>query len=162
MPAEGLALGNDPETGLPVTRHDGRFGPYLQLGQAEDGEKPKRASIPKGYEPAEIDLERTKIRSPIDGVVIERAVDQGDDPLDGLGLLGQENLAHAAFAEAADQAVGADGLARSLSGHVHASPFVGGEGAVGIGGVARISAGVVAHRNPLDCSKEGRWEWSRN
>jgi DNA topoisomerase-1 len=57
LPAEGLALGNDPETGLPVTRHDGRFGPYLQLGQAEDGEKPKRASIPKGYEPAEIDLE---------------------------------------------------------------------------------------------------------
>ena len=49
-------LGHDPETGLPVTRHDGRFGPYVQLGKAEDGEKPPRSSIPKSVKPDEIDL----------------------------------------------------------------------------------------------------------
>ncbi len=58
-PAEGALLGNDPETGLPVSRHQGRFGPYVQLGEAEKGakEKPKRASIPKGVDPETVDLE---------------------------------------------------------------------------------------------------------
>jgi DNA topoisomerase-1 len=37
-----------------VTLRSGRFGPYVQLG---DGEKPKRASIPKGWAPDSIDLE---------------------------------------------------------------------------------------------------------
>jgi DNA topoisomerase-1 len=52
-------LGNDPETGLPVSVRDGRFGPFIQLGEAEvEGEKPKRSSIPKGVTPASLDLER--------------------------------------------------------------------------------------------------------
>ena len=37
-------LGQDPVTGLDVTRKSGRFGPYVQLG---DGKEAKRASIPK-------------------------------------------------------------------------------------------------------------------
>ena len=37
-------LGQDPETGLPVERKSGRFGPYIQLGE---GKEAKRASIPK-------------------------------------------------------------------------------------------------------------------
>ena len=37
-------LGHDPETGLPVERKAGRFGPYVQLGE---GKEAKRASIPK-------------------------------------------------------------------------------------------------------------------
>ncbi|HTN97387.1 MAG TPA: type I DNA topoisomerase [Nordella sp.] len=57
MPAEGILIGHDPETGQPVTRRDGRFGPYLQLGEAAEGEKPRRASIPKKTDPASIDLE---------------------------------------------------------------------------------------------------------
>ena len=58
-PAEGVLLGNDPETGLPVSRHEGRFGPYVQLGEMEKGakEKPKRVSIPKGVDPQTVDLE---------------------------------------------------------------------------------------------------------
>ncbi|MGO4571053.1 type I DNA topoisomerase [Microvirga sp. 2TAF3] len=48
-------LGDDPETGLQVTLRDGRFGPFVQLGE---GEKPKRSSIPKGMSPALIDLEK--------------------------------------------------------------------------------------------------------
>ncbi len=48
-------LGDDPVSGLEVTVRDGRFGPYVQLG---DGEKPKRSSLPKGMTPAGLDLER--------------------------------------------------------------------------------------------------------
>jgi len=48
-------LGDDPETGLQVTLRDGRFGPFVQLGE---GEKPKRSSIPKGMSPALVDLEK--------------------------------------------------------------------------------------------------------
>ena len=44
-------LGKDPETGLPVERKAGRFGPYIQLG---DGKEAKRASIPKDV--GELDL----------------------------------------------------------------------------------------------------------
>ena len=51
-------LGVDPETGLDVTIRTGRFGPYLQLGEAENGEKPKRASIPKGQALDDLDLDR--------------------------------------------------------------------------------------------------------
>jgi DNA topoisomerase-1 len=51
-------LGQDPETGLEVTVRSGRFGPYIQLGEAQNGEKPKRASIPKGQSPDDIDLQR--------------------------------------------------------------------------------------------------------
>jgi DNA topoisomerase I len=64
VPAEGEAaltdgevIGKDPETGLNVTRRIGRFGPYLQLGDAVEGEKPRRASIPRATNPATIDLE---------------------------------------------------------------------------------------------------------
>ncbi len=56
MPAEGILLGEDPETGKPVTRHDGRFGPYVQRAALDEGEKPARASIPKGADPDSVDL----------------------------------------------------------------------------------------------------------
>jgi DNA topoisomerase-1 len=51
-------LGIDPESGLEVTVRSGRFGPYVQLGEAQDGEKPKRAGIPKGMPVDDVDLER--------------------------------------------------------------------------------------------------------
>jgi DNA topoisomerase-1 len=50
-------LGNDPETGLPVSLRTGRFGPYVQLGEQEDKSKPKRASLFKSMEPEEVTLE---------------------------------------------------------------------------------------------------------
>ncbi|HEX4556795.1 MAG TPA: type I DNA topoisomerase [Xanthobacteraceae bacterium] len=62
-PAEGAMepvkkLGEDPQSGLEVTLRAGRFGPYVQLGETvKDGEKPKRAGLPKGTEPATVDLE---------------------------------------------------------------------------------------------------------
>ncbi len=51
-------LGEDPVSGLEVTLRSGRFGPYIQLGEAVNGEKPKRSSLPKGLTPDDIDLQR--------------------------------------------------------------------------------------------------------
>jgi DNA topoisomerase-1 len=48
-------LGTDPVTGEKVWLKTGRFGPYVQLGE---GEKPKRSSLPKGWTPAGMDLEK--------------------------------------------------------------------------------------------------------
>ena len=64
MPGDGIGeigtkkLGEDPTTGLEVTLRSGRFGPYVQLGEAVDGEKPKRAGLPKGTVPDDVDLAR--------------------------------------------------------------------------------------------------------
>jgi DNA topoisomerase I len=48
-------LGTDPETGEEVHLKTGRFGPYVQLG---DGKEPKRSSLPKGWEPAALTLDK--------------------------------------------------------------------------------------------------------
>ena len=41
-------IGNDTQTGLPIFVLEGRFGPYVQLGEKTKGNpKPRRASIPK-------------------------------------------------------------------------------------------------------------------
>lgn len=40
-------LGNHPETGEPVTVRMGRFGPIAQIGDTENGEKPRFASLSK-------------------------------------------------------------------------------------------------------------------
>ena len=54
---DGKVLGYSDE-GLAVTLRNGRFGPYIQLGEAEGDEKPKRSSIPKGIEAATLDFEK--------------------------------------------------------------------------------------------------------
>lgn len=48
-------LGVDPDTGDEVTLRDGRFGPYVQLGE---GDKPKRSSLPRGLSRDEVTLEK--------------------------------------------------------------------------------------------------------
>ncbi|SEH98886.1 type I DNA topoisomerase [Paracoccus alkenifer] len=51
-------LGQDAQ-GLEISLRNGRFGPYVQRGEATaDAPKPPRASIPKGWEPAAVDLEK--------------------------------------------------------------------------------------------------------
>jgi DNA topoisomerase I len=52
---EPKALGADPHTGEELTLRSGRFGPYIQRG---DGKEAKRASLPKGWKPEEIDHEK--------------------------------------------------------------------------------------------------------
>ena len=51
-------LGIHPDSELEVTLRDGRFGPYIQLGEPADGEKPKRSSLPKGLAPGDLTLEQ--------------------------------------------------------------------------------------------------------
>ncbi|KIT17589.1 type I DNA topoisomerase [Jannaschia aquimarina] len=52
-------LGVEPESGLEVWLKSGRFGPYVQLGEAtEENKKPKRSSLPKSWAPDAMDLEK--------------------------------------------------------------------------------------------------------
>ena len=53
---EDEPMGRCPQTGKPVYLKSGRFGPYVQLGAADDKEK-KNASLPKGMAVEEVDLE---------------------------------------------------------------------------------------------------------
>ena len=52
-------LGTDPKTHLDVVLRDGPYGPYVQLGEKEEGSKtkPPRSSLPKGRDPSSVDLD---------------------------------------------------------------------------------------------------------
>jgi len=53
----GRTLGTDPKTGKPVTAKIGRYGPYVQIGTAEDTENPVFASLRPGQSIDNITLE---------------------------------------------------------------------------------------------------------
>ena len=50
-------LGIDPDNQKPIYLKVGRFGPYVQRGDAEDDEKPQNASLLKGMQPEDVTLE---------------------------------------------------------------------------------------------------------
>ncbi len=50
-------IGTHPETEEKVYAAKGRFGPYVQLGEGTDKEKPRRASLPAGVSEEEVTLE---------------------------------------------------------------------------------------------------------
>lgn len=54
---KGRILGTDPKTKKPISARFGRFGPMVQLGEAEDDEKPTFATIPSGSKVETITLE---------------------------------------------------------------------------------------------------------
>ncbi|SLN50523.1 type I DNA topoisomerase [Roseisalinus antarcticus] len=55
--AEDRVLGED--QGDEISLRSGRFGPYVQRGEVtEENKKPKRASLPKGWQADEMDLEK--------------------------------------------------------------------------------------------------------
>ncbi|TVS04825.1 MAG: DNA topoisomerase I, partial [Rhodobacteraceae bacterium] len=57
LAGDGKLLGHD--NGDPISLRTGRFGPYVQRGEAtKDEPKPPRASLPKGWEVDSIDLEK--------------------------------------------------------------------------------------------------------
>jgi DNA topoisomerase-1 len=85
-------LGEDPETKQDVTVRSGRFGSYLQLGEATKDEagkavKPKRASLPKGVSPDDIELERALKLLALPHV-IGKHPDDGEDIIAGVGRFG--------------------------------------------------------------------------
>jgi DNA topoisomerase-1 len=56
-PSGDRELGTDPASGLPVYVRAGRFGAYVQLGEAGGKEKPRTASLLKSMTPATATLE---------------------------------------------------------------------------------------------------------
>jgi DNA topoisomerase-1 len=59
-PKGDVPIGTDPDAGLPVYLKTGRFGPYVQLGDADtlpEGTRPKMASLFKTMSPTELTLE---------------------------------------------------------------------------------------------------------
>ena len=76
------SLGED--AGDEIFLKSGRFGPYVQRGEAtKEAPKPPRASLPKGWAPAEMDLERALMLlnlprevgpHPEDGGIIEAGI----------------------------------------------------------------------------------------
>lgn len=51
-------VGIHPETNEPIFMMVGQYGPYVQLGQATEAvPKPKRASLPKGIQPEQVNLD---------------------------------------------------------------------------------------------------------
>jgi DNA topoisomerase-1 len=54
---DGKVLGYT-DDGVAVMLRTGRFGPYVQLGEGNGDEKPKRSGIPKGIDAATLDFEK--------------------------------------------------------------------------------------------------------
>ncbi len=81
-----VAVATDPETQLPVLLKSGPFGPYLQLGEAEGGEKPKRVSLPPGLSPHDVTEQVA-----LDLISLPRSIGQhpdGDSVDVGIGRFG--------------------------------------------------------------------------
>ncbi|MCF7812047.1 type I DNA topoisomerase [Candidatus Gracilibacteria bacterium] len=56
--AQGMReLGTDPKTGKPVIVRIGRYGPMIQIGSADDEEKPRFSSLPTGKKMDDVTLE---------------------------------------------------------------------------------------------------------
>lgn len=81
--SDGRILGQD-DNGNEISLRAGRFGPYVQRGEATEAQpKPDRASLPKGWTPDGLTLERALAllslpreigKHPEDGVVVEAAI----------------------------------------------------------------------------------------
>jgi DNA topoisomerase I len=77
-------LGEDPQTGEQITIREGRFGPFIQLG---DGDKPKRSSLAPGTPPAMVDLEMA-LRLLALPREVARHPETGEPVLAGIGRYG--------------------------------------------------------------------------
>ena len=83
-PSDDRVLGDDPDTGLPVIARAGRFGPYVQVGTAEDTgkKKPKTASLLRS-----MTLDGIELADALKLLTLPRTV--GADPADGTPITAQ-------------------------------------------------------------------------
>ena len=83
-PDDDRVLGEDPDTGLPVIARAGRFGPYVQVGTAEDTgkKKPKTASLLRSMA-----LDSIELADALKLLTLPRTV--GTDPADGTPITAQ-------------------------------------------------------------------------
>jgi DNA topoisomerase-1 len=83
-PSGDRVVGTDPATGLPVLGKAGRFGPYVQLGEAEAGSKakPRTASLFKS-----MSLDTVTLEDALRLLTLPRVV--GVDPSDGQEVTAQ-------------------------------------------------------------------------
>lgn|SRR5690554_892354 len=79
-------FGTDPESGLTVYGMTGRFGPYVQLGEQEEGskEKPKRASLLRGW-----DLDEMGLDDALRLLSLPRVIGHDEDGVEILALNGR-------------------------------------------------------------------------
>jgi DNA topoisomerase-1 len=77
-PSQDRILGDDPDTGRPIVLKNGRYGPYVQLGEIEEGskEKPKTASLFKTMDPQTVTFEEAQKLLSLPRVI---GVDPADD-----------------------------------------------------------------------------------
>jgi len=83
-PKGGRDLGADPVSGMPIYAKNGRFGPYVQLGDYDDDgdTKPKMASLFKT-----MTVERVTLDDALELLALPRIV--GIDPADGVEITAQ-------------------------------------------------------------------------
>jgi DNA topoisomerase-1 len=79
-PSDERVLGVDPDTGKEVYVRFGRFGPYVQLGEAEGSTQPKRSSLFKSMDPDRVTLDEARALLQLPRVV-------GVDPADGTEIV---------------------------------------------------------------------------
>lgn len=72
--SQARTLGTDPKTGKPVIARLGRYGPMVQIGEAEDDEKPRFAPLPDGET-----LETVTLEAAMKGFDLPRVVGKTAD-----------------------------------------------------------------------------------
>jgi DNA topoisomerase-1 len=108
-------LGNDPVSGLSVSLKKGPYGHYIQLGEGENGAKPKRVALLRSMKPSDVDLD-TALRLLALPRELGRHPETGEPISAGIGRFGAYLKHGAAFASlGADDDVLTIGLNRAVT-----------------------------------------------
>src|SRR6266700_3475554 len=110
-----MVIGSDPASGQSVALKKGPYGHYLQLGEGENGSKPRRVALPRGLKPADVDLD-TALRLLALPREIGRHPETGEPITAGIGRFGAYIKHGTSFTSlAADDDVLSIGLNRAVT-----------------------------------------------